>query len=900
MGEVYRAEDTKLGREVAIKVLPEAVANDPERLARFEREAKVLASLNHSSIAAIYSLEAAEWEGASPSPTDEDRDVGAPLAGARSINFLVMELAEGEDLKDRMERGPLPIAEALPIALQIAEAFEAAHERGIIHRDLKPANIKVGADDKVKVLDFGLAKALDPTVSDVREPLAGSQEGASPSPTPLSMSPTLTAQMTQAGVLMGTAAYMSPEQARGKEVDKRADIWAFGCVLYEMLTGQKGFAGDTVSDTLAAVLTRDLELSQLPDTVPPGIRQTLTRCLDKDSNRRLRDIGEARIAIEASLSGEDEAASVEIAAAPPRKGLVPVLVGLSIVAAAVAAYLGWRLKPSTEVPLRKLDLQTWNLTADWLRHPLISPDGSKVLFAQEGKLWVRELDQVDAREIPDSLDPYYFCWSPDSQQIAFISGARVLKTPAAGGAPTPIASLPGDVTGSGGLAWTPEGHLMITGGVDTGILQVSEQGGEFQEIVSLDLETDRDFHEIALLPEGRGIVYIVHREDPSSKRRIVDTLEVFAHGERQIVLRLEGESIQSVAYSPSGHLLFHRSTTTPGVWALPFSLSELKAAGDPFLVAANAWLPSAATDGTLTMVQGLSMAQREVVEVDRQGEVLRSFGHVQGELEGPDLSPDGKRLLVSAVENGNWDVWIYDLDGSSKSRFTFDGTFDAWARWSPSGKEVLYVAADTQEIRLKPVDGSGEEKRLAQGTASAWIPDGSGIVFERYSRDTKSWDLFYLLLSAGEAVPFLSSPANEGAATVSPNGRFLAYVSDETGREEVYIREFPQGEGKWQVSIAGGNQPVWAPAGREIFYLQADQMMAVEILDTEPVSLGRPQSLFSLQGSSLDFGFVSVAPFEVGPNGQTFILGRAVPVPGRDRKLVVVQNWYSEFDKTGR
>ena len=867
MGEVYRAEDTRLGRDVAIKVLPEAVAQDPERLARFGREAKVLASLNHPHIAAIYQVEEAD-----------------------GVHFLVMELAEGEDLKERMDRGPIPINEALPIALQITEAFEAAHERGIIHRDLKPANVKVGSDDSVKVLDFGLAKALDPSAGTETDRF-DDQEG----PGVLSLSPTLTAQMTQAGMLMGTAAYMSPEQARGKEADKRADIWAFGCVFYEMLSGQRGFASDTVSDTLAAILTRDLDLAQLPNTVPPGIQRLLERCLDKDSKNRLRDIGEARVAIQAALAGDDAPAPPEVASATARTNFWAMAIGLALVSAAIAGYLGWSLRPSNQVPLRKLDLQTEDLQADWTRHPLISPDGTKALFVEGRDLWIRDLETLEVSQVANAHDSDYLCWSPDSSQVAFVSAARIWRAPVQGGTATPIATLPADVGGSGALVWSESGHLLLTGGNDTGILQVSEQGGNFEEIVVTDPDNDRDFHEMVVLPEARGLAYVVHRKDPAGTSRLVDTIEVFDGNQRRVVLQLEGETIQSVAYSPSGHLLFHRVTTAPGVWAVPFALGSLEVTGEAFLVATNSWLPSASRDGSLLMVQGLVTRRSEIVEVDRQGNVLRSFGQASGESEAPDLSPDGKQLLFTDRENSNWDLWIYSIEQQSKSRFTFETTMETNGRWSPNGEEILYGVPDSDRVKIRHSDGSEEARTVGYGNSPDWLPDGSGFVFERFSSETGSWDIYLAKLDESPEVPILLTAANEGRAAVSPNGDFIAYHSDESGQQEIYIKEFPQGSGRWQISLAGGVQPVWKPDGSEIFFIQDSNMMAVEILDLKPVTLGRPQTLFPVSTSALDIGALGVSTFTLGMDGDTFILGRTLP-DETPRKLVFIQNWYSEFD----
>ncbi|MGB3563334.1 MAG: protein kinase, partial [Thermoanaerobaculia bacterium] len=745
MGEVYRATDTKLGREVAIKVLPETVSEDPARLARFEREAKVLAALNHPHIAGIYSLESAQMT---------ESEAGRVQEGA-AVHFLVMELAEGEDLAHRLGRGPLALDQALPIALQIADALEAAHERGIIHRDLKPANVKVDADGNVKVLDFGLAKALDPNSS-----FEG--EGPETSPALPSISPTLTAQMTGAGAILGTAAYMSPEQAKGKTVDKRSDIWSFGVVLWEMLTGRKLFGDqETVSEAIAAVLTREPDLHVLPARTPLSIRYLLARCLVKEPKSRLRDIGDARLELQTAIDGTDLAIADTVQAQPRKSRTLAALLVAAISGGVLGTAFMWLLRPSPAKRVIKLEVPTENLRAERVRHPLISPDGTKVLVPDSRGLVIRSLDKMSARPISHSIGARYPCWSPDSQSVAFVVAGEIRKVSLQGGDPSPVASLPADVGGSGGMVWTPSGHFLVAGGDNSGILQVPVQGGEFREILSIDKAKDIDFHEISLLPNGRGLAFVVHRKDPNSQVRLVDTLSVFANGERKDVLRLEGESIQSVVYSPPGYLLFHRSRTTPGVWALPFSLAKLEATGEPFLVAADSWLPSASRHGTLLLVHGLGMPSNEIVQVDRQGTMLRSIGQIAGDGEAPHLSPDGRRLAVTVAEAGNWDVWIYDLERATRSRFTFESTFDVHARWSPAGDEILYAVADMRKLKIKRVDGSDEARTVGDGLAPDWIPDGSGFIFEHYSDETDSWNISYKLFDEDHVVPLLATSANE-------------------------------------------------------------------------------------------------------------------------------------------
>jgi len=852
MGEVYLAEDTKLGREVAIKVLPEAVASDPERLARFEREAKVLASLNHPNIAAIYSFESAERAGASPAPTNADADVGEGLAPSRdaespgprtqapgpSIHFLVMELVDGDDLAERIIRGPIPVGEALPIALQIAEALEAAHERGIVHRDLKPANIKVTADGQVKVLDFGLAKALDPTT--------GTGSGfLSPGSDSLSMSPTLTANMTGVGVILGTAAYMSPEQAKGKTVDKRADIWSYGVILWEMLTGQRLFGQEhTLSEVIAAVLTREPDLNTLPAGTPPTIRNLLSRCLVKEPHDRLRDIGEGRLAIRSAIDGDDLGIADSVQVEHRTSRHVTTVLAAALAGILVGVLLLWLLRPAPEKPVVKLEVPTENLRGQRVLHPLISPNGKRVLVPNDRGLSVRSLDEMSSRPIPDSIGARYPCWSPDSQSVGFVVG-NVLQKVSMGGDPTPVATLPASVGGSGGMVWTSSGHFLVAGGDKSGIFQVSVHGGEFREILALDEGQDVDFHEISLLPNGEDVAFVVHREDPASQVRLVDTLAVFATGERKDV---------------------------------------------------HSWLPSASSDGLLLLVHGLDLPLFEIVEVDRQGALIRTIGQIEGDGEAPYLSPDGTRLTLTAVEAGNWDIWIYDLERGTDSRFTFESTFDVSASWSATGDEILYSTADTRQLKIKPVDGSEEAKTVGEGLDPGWIPDGSGLIFQHFSDDTKSWNISYKLLDENEAVPLLATPANEISPRISPDGRYFLYVSDETGASEVFARPFPAGDGKWQVSSAGGTQPKWSRDGREIFYLERDTLLAVDVVDVEPLALGRPVKAMATKMSRPMPLSSEFATYEPGLEGQSIFLVRPAENGTSPNRLMLIQNWSAEFE----
>jgi serine/threonine protein kinase len=853
MGEVYRATDSKLGREVAIKVLPEAFTAEPERLARFEREARVLASLNHTNIAAIH--EVGEEDG---------------------THFLIMELAAGETLAERIERGPIPLDEAIRIALQIAEGLEAAHEQGIIHRDLKPANVKVTPEGRVKVLDFGLAKALGPLE-------AGDSPGA------VSMSPTLTAQMAGGGALLGTAAYMSPEQARGHTVDKRADIWAFGVILYEMLSGHSGFAEDTLQDTLASVLTAEVDLGLLRRETPPAVRRLIERCLEKDPSLRLRDIGEARIRLRRPVEAPTEATAVAQRSAFPGR-LVTVL--LSIAAIVLAGFLGWTLRPDPpSASLRKLRLDVGPLDTDSPFHPKISPDGSMILYSSGNRLWIRDLTELDSREVPSSQGARYPCWSPDSRQVAFAASSRLWKVDVLGGERAPLAIFPQEVQGSGGMVWLPDGRIVLAGG-PTALEAVSDQGGSFETLLSLDPQKEADIHELGVLPEGRGILFVLHRRVPNGeRRRLVDTIGVFSQDQRKDLLVLEGDALQSVAYSPTGHLLFHRGTGAPGLWAIPFDLDALEVSGEPFMVAPDSRFPSIAADGTLLMVYGVSEPPTELVRVDRRGFVEWASGHHQSDIEWPVVSPDGKKVAVMAVESNNRDVWVYDLERSTKTRLTFSTTYERPGDWSSNGSQILVEITDRGALALIAA-GGGEPETVTDGLFPDWSADGRVLVYSRFNQEDYSYDIYRLTLDEADPEPVLSSPANELFPHLSPDGKLLAYQSDESGRFEVYASSFPEGSGRWQVSSSGGVWPQWSADGTELFFIADGRLTTVPVLGSSPLTLGSPEALFSPQ----DLGVPPDALVAPSPDGRGFYLARAVDERANRSGLVLVQNWSSGFE----
>ncbi len=858
MGEVYLATDSRLGRNVALKVLPEVFASDAERMARFEREAQLLASLNHPNIASIYGLEEAE-----------------------GVRCMVLELVEGPTLAERIAQGPIPLDEALPIARQVAEALEAAHERGVIHRDLKPGNIKVTADGTVKVLDFGLAKAFqgEETEQDIAH------------------SPTMTAMATQAGIILGTAAYMSPEQAKGKPVDQRGDVWAFGVVLFEMLTGKQLYSGETVSETLASVIKDNPTWEGLPSDTPAPVRKLLQRCLERDPRQRLQAVGEARILIDRVLTGvpEDETPSV-IAQLPVQSGWAKLAWAAgALVVALVASVATWNLKPTPERPLQKFELPAADvLGGDTLMNPLaLSPDGRKVAYVSGGHLWLRELDQLEPRQVPGSENAEIPFWSPDSASVGFAASGKLWKYPVGGTESTAICDVQGNLVGGAGGSWTPDRRIIFARG-GTGLLEVSARGGDLRALLELDPETEGDLHQPHALPDGRGVLYIVHRKGGRP-----DTLALLTGKDKRVLLRVEGQTLGEPAYSPTGHIVYWRNPTNAGVWALPFSLSKLEVTGEPFLVAPNGVDPSLSAEGTLAYVQGSGTRLTQLAWVDRSGQGQGLIGKTQPQDPFPALSPDGRRVAIEVHGDEGEDIWIHDAVRGTMTRLTFDPAREKRPAWSPTGDRIVYHigAGNNATLAIKPADGTGQAQTLVEGMAPSFTPDGKGVVYTGFAEDN-SLDLWYLPLE-GEKEPRLivSGPDDQEGARVSPDGRYVAYVSWESGDTEVYLKPFPSGEGKWQVSVNGGNWPDWSRRGDKLYYVEENDLMEVDVSTRPSLTLGTPQRLFTRQGSGVPLPFGWPDGFDVAPDGDRFVL-----LQGADHDsnagpagITLVQNWFAEF-----
>ena len=848
MGEVWRAKDPRLGREVAIKVLPETFSADAERLARFRREAQVLASLNHPHVGAIYGLEE-----------------------AGGVEALVLELVEGETLADRIAFGPLPAEEALAIARQIAEALEAAHERGIVHRDLKPSNVKITPDGQVKVLDFGLAKAL-------------TGDRSSPD---VSTSPTMTAVSTQAGIVIGTAAYMSPEQARGRSVDKRADIWALGAILWEMLTGRRLFEGDTVSDVLAAVLRQEIDFGALPAGTPDGVVRVLQRCLERDPKNRLHDAGDVRLEIEEAgraPSGRIAKPTVERSGWGPARWVLAVLMGAVLASLAVFAILRRPSKPAADDRLVRLavvlpeNLALDATAGDQMQILAVSPDGRRIVFrgkaGTERRLFVRDL----SREEPDPIsgtdggaEPFF---SPDGEWLGFVAGDKLKKTAIRGGTPVTLATA----GRNRGAAWTSDGSIVFAPTINAPLFQVAAAGGEARPVTTLDRAArERSHRWPEAVPGSEWVLFTVGTEDKPGdyEDSRIDAVSLKT-GKRHVVYR--GASL--ARYDPSGHLLLARRGD---ILAAPFDAATAQVpgaavpalqgvSGDPrsgvsyFAVAGN---------GSLVYATGLSVeGANDIVWIDRKG-ALQPTGIPPGSYTSLALSPNGESLAYGVGPGGGArsDVWIADLVHSSRFQLTFTGEAVAPC-WTPDGKSVVFSTPAGDAVLRQRADGTAPAEVLwrspyrVQITSDSFLPDGSAFIVTVYGLPSRS-DILVVPLS-GERVarPLVATPGAEYQGMISPDGRWIAYTGEYDGSGQIYVQPYPSLAGRWQISRQGGFGARWSRDGSELFFSWNDEIVAVPIQRSPTFAPGEPHSLFKIERPAAiernDF-------FVAAPDGKRFV-----------------------------
>ena len=825
MGEVYRAKDRKLGRDVAIKVLPEEFSKDSDRVSRFEREAKLLASLNHTNIAAIYGLE----------------ECGGMFA-------LVMELAEGTTLADHISREPVKLEEALPIAQQIVEALEAAHERGIVHRDLKPANIKVLPDGTVKVLDFGLAKALENKIAEA--------DGSN--------SPTLSMAATRAGIILGTAAYMAPEQARGTGVDRRCDIWSFGVVLFEMLAGKRLFDGETISDTLAAVLRADIDWNLLPKDTPANIAALLRRCLTRDRKQRLQAIGEARIAIAGYLA--NPVSAPEIAA---------------------------------EIPQIRFEISTPPTSQP--TSIAISPDGRRLVFVglaeNREMLWLRPLDQIEAQPLMGTEGAFLPFWSPDSGSIGFFADGRLKRIDLAGGRPRTLTNA----TLGGGGTWNRDGIILYSPTALNPIYRIPASGGEPAAITQVKPPKQIGHCFPEFLPDGRRFLFVSWGSHLGIYLASLDSAEI-----RKLT------TADIAAYAPPGYLLFIRQGT---LFAQPFNPARGEIAGDMVQIADSVGFDNQARIGGFSLSETGVLAyrtsegtgSRQLVWFDRTGRELKAVGKADdNNLRYPEISPDGRRVAVARTVERNTDVWLMETTRGVPSRFTFEAPMNVNPVWSPDGSRIAFgaIRGGISNLYQKASGGAGGDEVLLESSLNkfplSWSPDGRFLLFVQLNPETGS-DLCVLPL-AGEKRPFplANTVFDEDNGQFSPDGRWVAYQSNESGKNEIYVQSFPDPGSKLLVSTGGGIAPRWRPDGKELFYIAPDStLMAVPMQSTgEVLKPGVPAALFQTR---IALGGTSVRQkhqYAVAPKGRRFLINASTSEPTAS-PIVVVTNWSRSLKKKG-
>jgi Tol biopolymer transport system component len=856
MGEVYRARDTKLNRDVALKILPDSFALDGDGIARFRREAQVLASLNHPNIAAIYGFE-----------------------DSSSTHALVLELVDGPTLADRIAKGPIPLDEALPIGKQIVEALEAAHEQGIIHRDLKPANIKLRDDGTVKVLDFGLAKAMEPI------------SAISPA---LTASPTITtpAMMTGVGMILGTAAYMSPEQAKGRPADKRSDVWAFGCVLYEMFTGTQAFDAEDVADTLAAILTRSPAWDALPPTVPPTVRRLLHRCLERDRRRRLADIADARLELD-DVSTEP-AVTISASEISRRKRRPWLGAAISLVVAAGVGSAAWTIGRRTEMPSDQAPVFRAEIA---LPAALIGQAGARVAFSPDGRhlafvapdvggravLWVRPLDAATAQALAGTEGAEAPFWSPDSRSIAFTAMGKLKRIGAAGGSVVPLTDAAVGFRG----AWNNDGVILFTPSGLSGLFRVSASGGSPARVTTPGEPTVRHVFP-TFLPDGRHFVYYSSTANGSSRQIRIGSLD----GQETKALPLP-----AAASSPSfanGRLLFVSGTT---LFAQPLDTTRFELQGDAVPLAEDVETDttgrlgaafSVSSNGAIVF-QPTTRRRTQLTWFDRQGRTLGTAGEPARQRE---LVLSSHHVGEVAVDRANA-IWIVDLN-TGVGRPLTEPTTATYAVWSPSDDRIVFASRRSGRMDLyeaHAADPAGAERVLYADKLdkfpTSWSPDGRYLLFQAVSLDTGA-DVWVLPLT-GERTPrpMIKTPANERQARFSPDGHWVAYTSDESGRTQVNVAPFP-GPGRAQViSAAGGDAPHWARSGKELFFVTPDKTLSVASIDTEGgvIVVHDVKPLFQIKTDD-----VPTAAYDAAPDGQRFLVASPVDEV-RVPSLTLIVNW---------
>ena len=845
MGVVFRGRDSRLQRDVALKVLPDNFASDPDRLSRFQREAQVLASLNHAHIAQIYGLEQVE--------------------GAACI---VMELVEGETLEERLRKGPLSYDEAIDISRQIADALGAAHERGVVHRDLKPANIKIMSNGTVKILDFGLAKALGPKTSD----------------TNITALPTM-ASGSMVGAIVGTPGYMSPEQARGKDVDARTDIWAFGCVLYEMLTAKQAFSGETVTDIMAKIVTSPPDLEQLPKTTPASIRLLLSSVLNKNATQRLQHIGDSRLFLEGALIPAETTT-----AAPPRQsklGSSSALPHAALVVVAIPAVLYFLSSPPTQQPMR------FDLTLPGL--PTVSPNGQMLGYTNTGAdgkrtLWVRPINAETSQQIAGTEGIAGFMWSTDNKKILFFAEGKLKKVDLAGGSPQVITNF----GANRGADWNSSGTILIARVSDGIILKISDAGGEATPVTKLDPVRKDILHALPVfLPDQKHFLYVAAGATPEAMGVFLTSID----GETPTrILDITPNNFNVMAYVDPGYLVYSNERK---VIAQRLDASGRKPEGDPVTIAEDidGGAFSVSNNGLMFYHKAVAPTQKQLLWFGHDGKPMGALGN-PANYNNLDLSPKGDKAAVDQILDNNRDVWIIDLERAVPQRITFDPRQEWSSTWSPDGSRVMFAAAlGANKIIEKSATGAGAETVIDVGEVSAipvnWSPDGKYLIFSQLRANGNGFEPWLLpLFGVRKAVPFLQSQFDRIQARISPDSHYVAYTTNESGTFQIVVQTFPDPNGgKWQISAEGGVEPKWRHDGRELYYLALDgKMMAVPI--SGPVfNAGKPTALFQTQLTVNKTNPTRDRRYDIAPDGRFLMVVPASSGPALPFTALV--NWYA-------
>jgi eukaryotic-like serine/threonine-protein kinase len=859
MGEVYLAEDTRLQRKVAVKVLPPVVASIPEALARFEREAQTAAALNHSNVATIY-------------------DVGSEARSDGSrIYFLVEEYLEGQTLQECLKHGKLPLPKALAYAVEIGEGLAAINAAGIVHRDLKPGNIFITSSGHLKILDFGLAKLIQPAPA---EPVGGN-------------SPTLASLTGVIAHPIGTPGYMAPEQFGDSEVDQRADIFAFGTILYELLSGHHPFEGKSIHSTIHRILNEPpIHIDPVESNWPLRLQWILEKCLQKDPAARYQHSSDLLVDLRAAAANPVDPVAARAAAVGSRIGRKRIA-AISAAAILCGIALGWMLKPASQKaqapPLLEFDFRYKGQIRPW-DGPAISPDGTMVVYRDSGTLWIRDLHALTPRKLDGTEGAGQPFWSPKSDYIAYFTQGQLYKISKTGEGISALCRLPNDLWGGG--HWTSKGTILFGQGPG-GIYEVDEQGGQARQILKPE-KGENWLYWPSLLPDGKKLMYVSLKEDNSSE------IVIQAGGQRTSVAK-RAEFITWATYSPTGHILYQLGSSTQrgiasfSIWALPFDAAKLSGTGEAFQAVSDGLAPTVSSGGTLVYRTRPEKEDR-LVWVDRQGRFLEAIGQPQAVIRNPSISPDGRRVAAEGADpNSGFDVWIHDSRGT-KERIVAEFADRRHPVWSPSGDQIAFDSGGS--IYVQQLDQSTEARKILPLGALEeifmnWSHSGHTLLYDFLSPNRSNRDIWYMHLPAGNGMPLVQTPADETLPQISPNERLVLYQSTESGGylPDIYAVSFPDGKRKTKISISGGTHPRWNPKGNEIFYVDADDSL-VAVSVTDDLKLGQPRRLFTSEEAGTDLSLDALSyVYDVGPKGERFVVVK-MPTGGR---IAVVQNWLQAF-----